>query len=462
VTQPAFIGRPNTIAGAKPAGVRAAAAPWTPLLIAICGVMLQYVWRVQEMYPLLRYVQFTALVSVGAVLLFATGKGVVKRLTYLKHPLYKIILWILVFGVMSIPTSLRMGDSLTFITSNFGKTVLAVGILIASVRDRRDLDRLIRIFVFGGAGYVVSAMAFARPGAGRLGGGSYDPNDLGLFTVSTIPLCLYLMRRGASKLDRLIGVAGLVALMVATVLSGSRGGFLALIGVAGYCLIGLRAVPAGKRMGTTVLVAVVMLAAGGDAYWTRIRTVLAPEQDYNWEGKDESGRIEVWKRGAGYMAERPVFGVGIDQFDVAEGTMSPQARERALVNRGFRWTSPHNSYVQIGAELGVIGLVLFVLLLGLAFREARRVGKTAISRHDQFLGQCLAASFVGYAVGCTFLSQAYSTYLYFVLGMLVVLSQIAPRRGRQAAMRVPVDPRLVAASRARALPQLPGAPRNIR
>jgi O-antigen ligase len=461
VTQPAFIGRANTVTGVTPGRAKTAAARWTPLFIALCGVILQYVWRVQEMYPLLRYVQFTALVSVGAVLLFVTGKGTVRRLAYLKHPLYRIVLCILVFAVMSVPTSLRMGNSLQFITSNFGKTVLAVGILIASVRDRRNLDRLLRIFVLGGAGYVVSAMAFARPGAGRLGGGSYDPNDLGLFTVSTIPLCLYLVRRGASRLDRLVGVAGLATLMTATVLSGSRGGFLALIAVGGYCLIGLRAVPPGKRLGATVLIAAVMLGAGGDEYWTRIRTILAPQEDYNFAGKDESGRMEVWKRGAGYMAERPVFGVGIDQFDVAEGTMSPQARERALVNRGFRWTSAHNSYVQIGAELGVVGLSLFVLLLFLAIREARRVGRLALTRHDQFLGQCLAASFVGYAVGCTFLSQAYSTYLYFVIGMLVIHSQIAPRRVRQAS-RVPVDPRLVAANRARGVPQLPGAPRSIR
>lgn len=430
--------QPAAVSRTAPPG-RAAASRWNPLLIALSGVMLQYVWRVQEVFSPLRLIQFTALVSIASTVLFITSRGPTRRLRNLKHDLFRLVLFIFALAILSVPTSLRLGDSVLFLTGNFGKTVLQVGILIVSVRDRRDLDRLLRVFTIGGAAYVAGSMLFARAGAGRLGGGSYDPNDLGLFTVCTIPICIYLMRRSASFFDRLLGIAALALLITATVLSGSRGGFLALLAVTVYALLFLSSVRASKRWTVTVVAAGAMAITAGDGYWSRIRTVLAPQEDYNWEGKAEGGRIEVWKRGIGYMAQRPLLGVGVDQFDVAEGTLSPLA-VRQQYGRGVRWSAAHNSYVQIGAECGVVGVVLFIALLLSALRLARRIGRTAASRDDRFLGQCFAAMVVGYIVGCTFLSQAYSTYLYFAIGMLVALSQLTGvqlRRPKRAAVRSP-------------------------
>jgi len=420
---------------AAPRGVppRAAPAPstrWTPLLVALCGVILQYVWRIQEMFTPLRYIQFTALVSLSAVALFVLHPEMSRRLQLLRHPLYRLILWIFVLAALSIPTSIRIGDSIRFLTGNFAKTVLQVGILVACVRDRRDIDRLLRVFVIGGALYVCASMLFAPPTGGRLGGGSYDPNDLGLFTVCSIPLCVYQMRRRASLADRIAGVVTVALLLTATVLSGSRGGFLALLAVGLYGLFTLRAVRFSKRVTVTAFALAAMFVAAGNGYWDRISTILKPQEDYNWEGHAESGLMEIWKRGLGYMADRPVFGVGVDQFDVAEGTLSVLAARQV----GLKWSAAHNSYVQIGAEVGAPALAVFIWMLFTAYRTARRIGRRAMAPDDRLLGQCFAALMIGYAIGCTFLSQAYSTYLYFALGILIALSRYAAIRPRGPAM----------------------------
>ena len=94
--------------------------------MALCGVILQYVWRIQEMFTPLRYIQFTALVSLGALVLFILHPETSRRLHLLRHPLYRLILWIFVLAVLSVPASIRPGDSIRFLTSNFGKTVLQV------------------------------------------------------------------------------------------------------------------------------------------------------------------------------------------------------------------------------------------------------------------------------------------------------------------------------------------------
>lgn len=412
----------------------AASSRWTPILMALCGVILQYIWRIQEMFTPLRYIQFTAFVSLGAVVLFVLHPEMSRRLQLLRHPLYRLILCILILAVFSVPTSIRIGDSIRFLTSNFAKTVLLVGILVACVRDRRDIDRLLRIFVVGGALYVCASILFAPPTGGRLGGGSYDPNDLGLFTVCTIPLCVYQMRRRAPLPDRVSGFVTVALLLTATVLSGSRGGFLALLAVGLYGLLALKAIRFSKRVTVTTLALAAMFIAAGNGYWDRISTILKPQEDYNWEGHAESGRMEVWKRGLGYMVDRPVFGVGVDQFDVAEGTLSVLAARQV----GLKWSAAHNSYVQIGAEVGAPALAVFIWMLFSAYRLARRIGRRAVAPDDRLLGQCFAALVVGYAIGCTFLSQAYSTYLYFALGILIALSRYVVIRPRRHAIAAPL------------------------
>jgi len=59
----------------------------------------------------------------------------------------------------------------------------------------------------------------------------------------------------------------------------------------------------------------------------------------------------------GYMVARPFLGVGANAFPQAEGRFSAYGRERQAAGRGVRWAAAHNSFVQVGAEPGVSGLL---------------------------------------------------------------------------------------------------------
>lgn len=63
-------------------------------------------------------------------------------------------------------------------------------------------------------------------------------------------------------------------------------------------------------------------------------------------------RVALWHESLAMMIEHPVTGVGVGGFQV----FSPTARS----DRDARWA--HNSFLQQGAETGVIGLILLVLL----------------------------------------------------------------------------------------------------
>jgi O-antigen ligase len=193
------------------------------------------------------------------------------------------------------------------------------------------------------------------------------------------------------------------------------------------------------------LVALGLLGTASDAYWKQMGTIVS-DTDYNHT--EESGRLEIWHRGVGYMLGNPLFGVGPNNFRVAEGTLSPFA-ERQQFGVGVRWNAAHNSYVQVGAELGIPGLVLFVATMVSAFIALHRTGRLQGARADAQLAEtqlmsALTASLVGFAVGAFFLSLAYSEMLYTLLALIVGLRK-GIDRAESEAPEVPSRERLLAA-----------------
>jgi O-antigen ligase len=168
---------------------------------------------------------------------------------------------------------------------------------------------------------------------------------------------------------------------------------------------------------------------------------IVSDADYNHT--EENGRLPIWHRGIGYMLQSPVFGVGPNNFGVAEGTLSPLA-ERQQFGVGVRWNAAHNSYIQVGAELGIPGLIFFVGTIVTAFAALRQAGRNeaalaALSetgtRPTAPLTPALMASLLGFVVGAFFLSLAYSEMLYMLLALAVGLRKVtreveAPERSR--------------------------------
>src|SRR5207247_6481381 len=112
-----------------------------------------------------------------------------------------------------------------------------------------------------------------------------------------------------------------------------------------------------------------------------------------------------------------------------EGTISPLARLQER-GRGVRWGAAHNTFIQVGAELGVPGLLLFIGLIATAFRSLRRVtrlaGRSGPAGTDlSRLAQALTAALIGFVTGSFFLSLAYHDILYTLLAFTLALAKIA-------------------------------------
>jgi O-antigen ligase len=133
------------------------------------------------------------------------------------------------------------------------------------------------------------------------------------------------------------------------------------------------------------------------------------------------------------MVRRPVIGLGLNGFETAEGVLS------GMTNEGFgiKYMAAHNSFIQIGAELGVFGLSAFVVALWSAASGCQRIRQRALASRDRLdrpwlvdretnLATTAQAALVGIVVTGFFLSFAYSAVTLFALAACVGVQAGSP------------------------------------
>ena len=176
-----------------------------------------------------------------------------------------------------------------------------------------------------------------------------DPNDLGVTLAIGIPLAwqLFQTKRG---IIRVLGAAYIPFAVVCVLLTASRGAFLALlVALSIVPLTLLRSSIRSVALVTGVLLVVAVTAAliVPQYSWNRILTTPQEIAD----GGTMGGRLGIWRAGLRAFDERPLLGAGAGAFSAA---VEP------LIGR----SAPHNVYLAILVEQGIVGSVAFGLLLG--------------------------------------------------------------------------------------------------
>lgn len=105
-------------------------------------------------------------------------------------------------------------------------------------------------------------------------------------------------------------------------------------------------------------------------------------------------RRELFRTGLRVIAAHPLFGVGVDRFFVWAGSLASPTLNALWYGR----KNPHNDFIRFGAELGVIGLGLFVWIL---LSAGRCVWRTLWATRDaRYAG--VAAGLLAFLITCVF------------------------------------------------------------
>ena len=236
-----------------------------------------------------------------------------------------------------------------------------------------------------------------------------DPNDLCVLLAALVPLSLYFVCTKGNLFLR-IGCGVLLPLFgYAILLTGSRGGFIALAGGLGgltWMCYGWRKAALIGAVGLPLL----LIVFGGRQ--TELSTSTGTAQT----------RVELWREWLTIFRENAIYGKG----------MTLEKEEEALKRRpgDERKEIAHNSYLQGFADLGVLGgclfLGAFMTAIWSLYRFNPRPG-LIVGVEVKQIQPYLLAGVAAYCFGMASLSICYVIPTYLILGLSVAFTQMATR-----------------------------------
>jgi putative inorganic carbon (HCO3(-)) transporter len=297
--------------------------------------------------------------------------------------------------------------------------VLLIPIAFSAVRNMRALRWVAAALL---AGMVLSAMYgyVINPGAvdveGRLGGAGLDPNYLALWLVIAATLGLGTAAHRATEPALRWSLAiGAGICLLAALATASRTGLVALATVLVFApLVAGR----GRRAAMTLLA--VIAVAGTGLYITSFASDAVREHISETQGGG-SGRTDIWKVGARMARANPVLGVGLGNFQTSSvhyllepGTIT---RSDYIVDQP---KVAHNTYLELAAETGGVGLALYVVIALVAVASGvRAAGRfTEAGRRDESLmARAVVLATLAALAGSTFISLQYTKPLWLLLAL---------------------------------------------
>jgi hypothetical protein len=356
----------------------------------------------------------------GGIALLALLVGPKSKAGQKVPPELKVLTLLLVQMLLTIPFASWRGGAFDSVVNKFSKGVIVAYLIVFTLNKVSDLRKLLLIQVGTVALITVASVLVNKTqGDGRLMGIQKgileNPNDLAINIAINFPLAVAFLIGEKGILSKIFWAGSMAVMLKAVVATYSRSGMVALAFTLLICVweFGLK----GRRpmlLVTAVVVAVIGLGVmlGTPHYLARLESLAFG----NIQGANDHGSLEGRKAllmaSLRIMAEHPLFGVGPGNFSGFSGF----------------WQPAHNTYTGLGAETGVPGLFLFVLLMALSLRKTAAVRKLpgyAEHANIRLWASGLRAGLGAYMVGAMFATTEYNLFPYFMVGYICALYKIA-------------------------------------
>jgi O-antigen ligase len=306
----------------------------------------------------------------------------------------------------------------------YANNLLFLFFCLILINTIEKLKAMIFTICFSALFYGALSLALSETGIERLEyGAMFDPNDLAYILVSLIPLSIHYVTQNNSSIKRIFGIVTVSVSLVTILLTGSRGGMLGLISILVILFFTKVSGITWSKKITLLIIAFALFATFGSSInMDRYKTLETMGSDYNMT--DEEGRIALWRAGIQIALSNPFTGVGVNCIPNAIGEM--RAAQDASTRK---WQTVHNSYIEIAAEIGLIGFIVFSSMIIGTFKEFTLSRKVQITsphaKEFQSIAAALQIGFIGSLVTAFFLSQAYSIIFTLFFALSAVMKNIA-------------------------------------
>lgn len=375
-------------------------------------------FRPYELVPGLGFLSATAFYFAAATLLIYLPTQLLTEgnLTILSTEV-KAVIALALIAALTMPIAKSPAMAWEHFNDTFIKAVLVFVVMVNVIRTRQRLMAMMWLSI--SIGVVLSYIALGmymrgemnvegyRVGGG-IGGMFENPNEMSVHLIMMFPLAVTLALASKSAAGKIVYLTTAVIMLSANLITFSRGGFLGLLAASAVMAWKLgRKNRVGTMLVSSVAAGLLMLFAPG-GFGLRVLSIFIPGLDP--VGSSDQRR-ELLERSIIVSLRNP-WGIGIGNFPIV----------------GIRNLGSHNAYTQVSAELGVLGLIAYLIFIFSPFRKLGAIERTLFARSEfdwfYYLSVGLQASIVAYLVSSFFASIAYNWFIYYLIAYAVAFRRV--------------------------------------
>jgi len=390
--------------------------------LGLVGLVASLLIRFQDRFTAIESIPTFQIVTVAVI------AGMIIHREKLNKPELKmdrLIGWFAGFSLLGI---LIMEPSEAFKeTKELISSVVIYYFVTRLVTSRQHLVGLLLVVVVVTTGLAFESLTsyFGDPGSpfsdslsGRLQGIGYyaNANSYGKLMCTAIPFAAIFLIRGTL----FVRMAALAAITIMTVTIGetlSRTCFVTLAVVIASAIMLRGSGQIFRKAAITGIFGIIILY--GLTYvpgpvQERAQSIVEYSTDDSFQG-----RVRAWNQGLDMVSWYPVFGVGKGQWYEYHGL------------------APHNSYIQVLAETGIPGFILFMSIVWAAFKNVTgHLARTSdkISVDLRIVSLAIASSYCGYLFYILLGNQGYSPWTYFYFGICGVTAFLVSEEAGDASV----------------------------
>ncbi len=382
------------------------------LLVSVMPLMQHPLWS--QFVGELTVIKYLGVICLGYALVYIHARSTFVRFFETWQARWFVLFCLLgmaSYGMMAVPQPLDISpfmSNLSFLLFFFVTLVLV---------DSLERLRYTLLVAIGSVGYASLHILREWQKYGGMAAGyrpgwiTGDPNYYSVSALLCLPLAFYLLRTDQPRWERWFCLGSIGVTLFGLTLAASRG---ALIGLA---VASLLIVARSQQLGRNFLILfVVLIPLMTFAPSSPLSRLLSPDRS-DQESTDR--RIALLETGLRMVQAHPLTGIGAGNF-------KPLSR-----NFGHLVEDPgvaHNTYIEVAAELGIPGLMLFGAILFSAFQTLARVRRAARDSGPALIyhvSEAIQVGLTGGLVAIFFLSAEYQKLLWLMVFLTMCLPAIA-------------------------------------
>jgi O-antigen ligase len=405
-----------------------AQANWKYLGVLLVPVLIYVSIRNPFIFPFGAYVFLMPFDSISSI----TGSGKIVTLTKVFGALTILVLafkgtferkfrkpdsvslwWILFifYGILSIVWAYKTDVAIGQVPTAAG--LLLLYLVTTSYRiDKEDYETLKWALLLGGLfasflaihGFISGVKQYGRATL-IIGDMAMNPNSLSFYMLLPLSICVEMYLKHNNKKMKGLFLAFCAVIVFCVVISGSRANMMA----AGIILM-VSIYSGNRKIGLSVgllMIGIILIQFIPETFYSRWEKAMST---------GGAGRLDIWYAGWKALEKYWLFGGGLSNF-----LKSIQNFLATLPVFGIH-RDPHNTYLAVAVELGIVGFILFVLSIWHHYRLLKK--KYLAGDSGQVM---LKASFWAILVSSSFGQRMWDKGFWLLWMMIVIYSSIMRR-----------------------------------